>query len=459
MKKIIFFQLLLLLLSNFNIIAQSGYEIKVNISNFNEDSIVISFPYGAEINAFDTIRKSPDGNFLFKGKDDLKQGVYFIGDKKNKKKFSMIITPKDNHFEAFFDNKNKFIIDFKKSKENIIYRNYFLTIAENKKLQNLYYRTRQSVKLDSIVEKLNKTREVFINENPNSVAAKIIRSEKVWIDPKLSGATSEKLKKNIQYKISHFLDNIDLNDPLTMRIPSTHQILLDYFDKVVILEPDKINPKLDSIFNLMGFESELFKYYLTFFLNKYSTPFQKWVDDTYIHIANKYYTKEVAPWLSDKLIDYVQYQVERKSNTLIGKTIPDIVLQTEENQNIRLLDIESDFIVLLFWRPGCSRCRYAMPSLIDLNNRYKNKGVKIISACTRQGSDIKRCWEGVKKEKMQEFAYNLVDKTGKTGFLRKFNVSGLPMIYILDKDKKIIDKKVAPSILSHAFEELMKSEK
>lgn len=455
--KYLFF--LLICFSSLSIYAQSGYEIKIQITNFQEDSIILSYPYGQDIIGLDTIKKSNDGFFLFKGKDDLKEGVYFIGDKKNKIKFPMIIKPNDDHFEAFFDNKNKYILDFKRSKENKIYRDYFLTVAESKKIQNLYFRTRQSSKHDSILRELNEIRKAFIENNPNTFAAKVIKNEIAWVDPEFSGTSSEILRKKIQYKIDHFIDNIELSDPITIVLPMSHQILVDYFDKVVILKPHLINSKLDSVFNVMGYKSDLFKYYLPFFHKKYSTPFQKWVDDTYIHITNNYYTKEIAPWLSEKTIDYVEYQVKMKSSTLIGKTIPDIVLQTQDDQNIRLLDIEAEYIVLFFWRPGCSRCKYALPSLIDLNERSKNKGVKIISACTRQGSDIENCWEGVKKEKMHDFAYNLADKTGKTGFLRKFNIAGLPMIYILDKDKKIIDKKVAHSLLSHVFEELLKSEK
>jgi hypothetical protein len=57
---------------------------------------------------------------------------------------------------------------------------------------------------------------------------------------------------------------------------------------------------------------------------------------------------------------------------------------------------------------------------------------------------------------MQDFAYNLADKLGTTGFLREFNIGGIPMIFILDKNKMIIKKKIKDWKLIGEIENLMK---
>ena len=152
----------------------------------------------------------------------------------------------------------------------------------------------------------------------------------------------------------------------------------------------------------------------------------------------------------------VQYQADNKEKTLVGKIIPDITFATQKGEKVRLMDIDTKYMVLVFWRPGYSHCRHAMPILNDFHKKYKNKDVKLVTICTRQRSDTYRCWDGVKSEEMQGFDYNLADKGGKTNFLRKFNVGGVPAIFILDKDKRIIDKNVKAKNLSSRFEEILK---
>ena len=141
--RIISLSLVVFFLSINNIIAQSGFEIQINIENFTKDSITISYPYGDKILTIDTIIRSDSGKFVYEGNKELLAGVYFIGDFKNNKKFTLIIKPEDDHFEMNVDYNNKFKLNFIGSKENSIYRDYYLITAENKKMENLYLRTRR----------------------------------------------------------------------------------------------------------------------------------------------------------------------------------------------------------------------------------------------------------------------------------------------------------------------------
>jgi hypothetical protein len=66
------------------------------------------------------------------------------------------------------------------------------------------------------------------------------------------------------------------------------------------------------------------------------------------------------------------------------------------------------------------------------------------------------CWDESYGEKPAFFKYSLADIKGTTGFLNKYNVGGVPNIMILDKNKRILDKKINPPSLSYRLEEIIK---
>jgi len=424
-----------------SILAQ--FEIKIHTTNLEDSLLIVSNPNGERSDILDTIGGDSTGLFIYKGDTDLKAGVYFIGKKRNKQMYKLIIKPDDDTFDVYFDFLRKRKIKVENSPENKIYVDYLVSINNLKLKSNILSRGQNKVKLDSVHRLMNNIRLKFINKHKGTLASLLIKSELDWVDPVFNGVSASELeKKLLDYKVKHYLDNLDFSNPVTFRLPGTHKELVRYFDKILILKPSIVNNKIDDLFGKMGYESKMYEYYLPFFLKKYNRGYKGWFDTVYVHIARKYYNKDKASWIPQNTHAYVQDKADRKELTLNGKIIPDITFATQKGEPVRLLDVQSNYMILVFWRPGCSHCRHAMPILNNLRKEFKNKDVKIVTICTRQRSDTYRCWDGVKKENMNKFAYNLADKGGKNKFLRKFNIGGVPMIYILDKNKRIIDKNI-----------------
>ena len=442
------------------ILAQSADNIVIKTKNYKADSIFISYHYGKRLIVFDTLRRKNNENFVLRSDTIIPSGVYYAGTFSQRQLFPFIITEKDNNFELFLNFANKNDYSSTGSEENKIFFDYRMRTADSKRNQNMYLRQRQMQKRDSVIVELNNMRRKYVEQNPGTLASVVIKSEIEWMDPDITDAKGiDKRNKMLDYKIKNYLKNIELHNPVSIRLPNTHKKIVEYFDRVVHLKHEAVIPALDSILLAMGYKSEMFRYYLPFFERKYAFSFQPWVDKVYIHLAKKYYNKDISPWLQEKEIDRVHYEANRKENTLPGKIIPDVTLVDKNDKAVRLRDIDAKYMILIFWRPGCSHCRHAMPILRDFQNKFKKEGVKIVTACTRQRSDTYRCWDGVKSEKMEGFDYNLADKSGTTGFLRKYNIGGVPNIFIIDENKKIIDKKVAPTLLADRFEKILKERK
>lgn len=440
-----------------NSISNAQYNVRIYIEHYSLDSVIISKIEGNSAIPIDTIQKSKQGYFLFKRDTSLADGVYYIGKDTNLKKFKMLISKRENSFEAYYDYRNVNKFQYKNSHDNKIYQEYFSRSLEKRNLSNLYLRSRKYKQRDSLLLELNKLRDEYIDFNRGTLAALVIKSEKDWIGPKDFESKGKERENELNInKIDHFLDNIELGNPISMRLPSVHKKIIDYFNIVIRTNPERVNQSIAKVFERMGYNSELYKYYLKYLLKKYNRLKDYWTDNTYVFLAEKYLNKRLAPWMTQKEIDFIHYQADNKKKTLVGKIIPDITLETQEAEKIRLLDIEADYTVLIFWRPGCSHCKHAMPFLNKVNDKYKNKGVKIVSVCSKNGKQTYRCWVGVKRENMKDFAYNLADKSGNLSINREFNIGAVPMIFILDKDKRIIKKKVNARILMEEIEKLLK---
>ena len=437
--------------------AQKGYDIKIKVDNYTGDSLFVFYPYGKDLVPLKTIYRDSSGMFVLKDEAGIMPGLYYTGRTPQEKKASFIATPSDCHFTANFDFANKNNIQFENSEENRLYKKYLLSSSPLKKEIKSYKRQHKTAKVISLTKKLKNLDKNLIKENPGSVAALFIKSEIPWVDTMTFGQRfTRKNDELLDYKIDHYLDYLELDNPVSLRLPGVYPKINEYFDRVVHLKPERVIEKLDSVLDAMGYKSEMFRYYLPAFERKYRFSFKPWVDKVYIHLAKKYYNKDTAYWMKEQEIERVQREAEKREGALVGKIIPDVTLEDEKGNKVRLLDIKAPYTVLVFWRPGCGHCRRAMPKLRDFQKEFAGTGVKIVTACTRQRSDTYRCWEGVKKEKMEGFDYNLADKSGTTGFLFKFNVTGVPYIFILDKNKKILDKKVAPSLLKDKFRAILK---
>jgi thiol-disulfide isomerase/thioredoxin len=110
----------------------------------------------------------------------------------------------------------------------------------------------------------------------------------------------------------------------------------------------------------------------------------------------------------------------------------------------------------MFWDPDCSHCKAEMPKIEEIYQKYKDKGVAFYSACVEQEFDK---WIKFIKEHNHTWI-NVIDMYNISEFRKLYDISSTPVIFLLDKDKNIIAKKLAGNSLEQLIEyELKKGEK
>jgi hypothetical protein len=81
----------------------------------------------------------------------------------------------------------------------------------------------------------------------------------------------------------------------------------------------------------------------------------------------------------------------------------------------------------------------------------------ILAICTTTGSDISECWKSAPAKGMAIWL-NVSDQYLRSRYKTIYDVKTTPQIFILDKDKKIIVKKIGGEDLTSVMDEVLRVE-
>lgn len=137
-------------------------------------------------------------------------------------------------------------------------------------------------------------------------------------------------------------------------------------------------------------------------------------------------------------------------NNRVGSTAKNIKAITIDGQELNTNDVEANYTILYFYSPSCGHCSSETPIVHDLMDKYKDDNIKIIAFNTTP--DNKSAWEGfIEQNKMQDWI-NVSDPNNKSAYWLNYDVRGVPSIYVLDKDKKIVIKNINSSDLEYILD-------
>jgi len=451
--------------------AQNGHDIKIKVDNYNNDTLLLAYFYGDKELILDTVYAKQPGVFEHKGDTTLHPGVYLGMVFPSKEYFQFLVNGKDQDFtlETAYDNISK--VKASGSLDNEIFYKYLNYIAgKNKEAQELDQKKKKlmdaNASLDSLnnaIEKLNEEVNNYqleiIKKYPDLLTTMMIKAYRDIEIPEFEGTEKEKQLKRYYYYKKHYFDNIDFHHPAILYTPFIHQKIETYLDKLVVPVPDSINVAIDSLLAKMPLQSEVWRYYVSYLLNKYARSNIIGMDAVYVHMAKEYYGNGLTPWVDEKTLIRILDNALRMESVLIGKKAPDIELYKQDGTPVKIGDIDAKYLVLVFWKPDCGHCRHAMPHIVDFAKKYKDKGVKVVAICTKMKDKIKKCWEGVKDLNMQYLDYNLGDEHNKSNFHAEYNIRVTPTIFVLDKDKKILIKQIPAEKLGEILDKIIEEDK
>ncbi len=445
---------------------EAAYRIEVKVDGFAHDTLLLGYYLGDKQYVRDTSTRQGTA-FVFQGEEPLPPGMYMLVFPPENQFVQFLVDRHDQHFTMRMDFAElTHSVKVRGSAQNEAFQRY-LSFLEKQRLkaeelrERLEQATDESQKrqletqLEAIDEEVKNYQLRLIEQHPGTLLAKIVEANLPMDVPEFEGEDAQ--LRRWQWAKNHYFDHIDLAWPGLLRTPFLQQRVDYYVDKMIVQHPDSISAALDTLLARMRPAPETFQYFLVHFLNKYARSKIVGMDAVYVHLALTYYATGQAPWTDEETLEKIIENARKLEPLLIGKIAPDIRMQTRQGRPISLHEFSSPYTVLFFWDPDCGHCKKSMPDMIDFYNQFKDKGVEIFAVCTKFYNEADKCWNFV-DEKGIGIWLNTIDPYHQSKYKVLYDIRSTPQIYVLDKDKRILVKRIGAKQLPEVMEKILEQQ-
>lgn len=444
---------------------QTGYNIKVTFKPFTRQYIYLGHYFGKTYPIIDSAMLNDKSEAVFKGDKKLPGGIYLVG-YPNKTGFFEILVDKNQSFSVIADTATlakgaKFV----NSNDNLLFTNYQQRMmSEGQKITALREQLKQSktkadsAKITAQLTQLDKGvvayREDVIKKNPGSILSVLLTSMR---EPQLTGNMKDPKTKAdslaaYSYYKGHYWDGINFWDGRLAYTPFFEDKIDKYFEQLVVPQPDSVIKELDWMLGFASANEEMSRFLLVKFINRYLNQKYMWEDAVFVHLFESYFANKTYSWLNDKGRKVITDRAYSLMSNIMGTSASDIELPDTSNTPTSLYAMTANYTIVAFWDPTCGHCKEVLPKLDSFYHaKWKAAGLKIY-AVAKETDGTKKDWtDFIKSKNLQEWTnvyYSKADDkaridSGIPGYSQLFDVQTFPTLYLLDKDKRIIAKKLS----------------
>jgi thiol-disulfide isomerase/thioredoxin len=443
----------------FGQVSGQSFSLDLSSKTYEGDTIVIGNFYGDKQLVVDTII-SKNKRFVWATDTMPSPGVYFALLKPKNNYFQILVNGIDKKISIEFDPADLEDLKVKGSEDNKLFNEYVFFLKDKRvfadSLKNRVTRAKaanlptneyedQYSGLDNEVKAFQ---DKLIAVNPSYLTTMLIKSNQEVPAPNYEGEEKDVQTKKYLFFKEHYFDNLYMQNPAVIRTPFIHQKIDFYVNKGVSQEPDSLVKAIDRILLLFEGNKKAYEYYLSYFLNTYGQLKMVGHDAIVVHLADKYYLKGKATWSTKENLAKLKESVDDLRPGLIGKTMPNYTTYKKDGTSVTLYDIKSKYTLMVVYAPDCGNCSKTMPFIVDFYNKHQDKGIKVISICSKGGDKINTCWPYIDEKKMQNFI-NTGDEYQRWQQLVRSNKT--PKIFIMDSNKKILMKDMSGEDLEKIF--------
>lgn len=437
-----------------------SYEIKIKIKGYKDTTCYLGHYFGDAENFYiqDTARLNKDGEGVFAGDKPLSQGQYAITFK-SKALFELVVA-EDQVFSIETDTLNyDKLTKVTGSEENEL---FFQFRKYNREKQEEYqtllatYKAKPDEatkqKIMSFGKEMNEHNEKFLQEKAKFLFAKIIASAQEPIIPetfrKNLAGKPDSANQVFYYYRSHYFDNLDLSDDRSFRTSFVKAKIKNYLTNLTVQHDDSIAKSADLIIGLSKKNTEMRKLLIWQIMSRAEVPESPVAPDgLFQYMAKKYYVGEPALW-DTSTIRLIAQRAKATEAIIMGKKIPNMHLIDTLGRAFYLHNIPAKYMFVVIYDPNCSHCREEIPKIVKAQDQIKAQGGTVFLV---SGPRDEKDWRKFIREfKTQKFI-NGIDRhinaqtkqlEGHTDFEKQFGINAYPLVLVLDKDKKIIAKKL-----------------
>lgn len=445
----------------------SGYEIHVTVKPFKNQYVYLGYYSGKQLPIIDSAKLNDKSEGVFKGSKKLGGGIYLIGYPGKNGYFELLIDKQQN-FSLVADTGSLISkgVQFVNSKDNVLFQNYQQTMAskgstiekDKKQLaaaKNSLDSAHWTAELKKQDDEVEKYRNGLIKKNPGTLLSVLltVMKEPVLPPPLKDPKTKADSIKAYHFFKEHYWDGVNFWDERLARTPSSlFEAKLDkYFEQLVSPHPDSVIKELDWMLGYASINEEMTKFLLLKFVNRYLNQKYMWEDAVFVHLFEKYFANKTYPWLTDAGKKTITDRAYSLMANITGTAAADIELPDTAGTHRTLYTVKAPYTVVCFWDPLCGHCKEIVPKLDSMyKNKWKAKGLQIF-AVGKETDGKKEDWlKFIHEHSLQDWVnvyYSKEDEklrvnSGVAGYSQLYDVQSFPTLYLLDKDKRIIAKKL-----------------
>ena len=260
-------------------------------------------------------------------------------------------------------------------------------------------------------------------------------------------AQTDKRENAYYNQTKHFFDNIDFKDGHLLNTPILEQRMGFYFRQIVPSVVDSVKLKITDVLAKTKASEEVYNWSVRYLYQLYRESPMQGNSEVYNFIGEQFILKEPNRWKDKAYVEKVKERVAKANLNPIGLPATNLKLQTPNGIMQDLYNIKASKTILYFFNPGCEACNTVTEKLFKLYQQYKTRGIQVFAVYTDRNKEEWQNYISVKKLNW----INVFDPTGQEGIDQKFDIYAIPMIYVLNKGKKVVAKDVPLEKLENYF--------
>jgi thiol-disulfide isomerase/thioredoxin len=130
----------------------------------------------------------------------------------------------------------------------------------------------------------------------------------------------------------------------------------------------------------------------------------------------------------------------------VGGLAPPFSAPTPEGEMLSLQETLGKYTIIDFWASWCRPCRMENPNVVNVYNKYHDKGLNIISVSLDKAGQKDRWIKAIKDDKMDWYHVSNL-KFWQDPIAKTYGVRSIPATFLLDEEGRIIGKNLRGAAL------------
>jgi len=446
-------------------LSQNGYEIKITFKPFKNAFIYLGHYFGKQYPIIDSALLDANSTAIFKGNKKLPGGIYLIG-YPDKSGFFEILIDKQQNFSIITDTATlKNGIQFLHSPDNVLFNSYQQHMAAKGKeiaatkqqisaAKNAADSAHWNEEMNKIDKNIKDYRENLIKQNPNTILSSLLITMQEPVLPKTLQHPATKVDSLSAYNYykDHYWDGVNFWDGRLAYTTFFEDKLDKYFNQLVVPHPDSVNKEIDWMLGYASANEEMNRFLLLKFVNRYLVQRYMWEDAVFVHLFEKHFASKEYSWLTDQGRKTITDRAYSLMANIMGTPASDIELPDTSGKMISLYSQQANYTIVCIWDPTCGHCKEVLPKLDSFYQaKWKVAGLRLY-AVAKETDGTKKDWLGfIREHHLQEWTnvyYSKADDkarvdAGIPSYSQLYDILTFPTLYLLDKDKRIVAKKLS----------------